>query len=67
MAHKRSSRPNVRARRRAKERPMPHLGRISPAMARMYIFSINNTKQAFKVKVWGHAWEQLLDFYKSQL
>jgi len=65
MAHKRSSRPNVTARRKAKQRPMPHLGPISPAMAKQYIWSIENTKDMFKEKVWGPNWQMLLDFYKS--
>jgi len=67
MAHKKSSRPNRAARRQAKQTPMGHIGSISPAMARQYVFSIENTKPAFKEKVWGPQWEMLLDFYKSQL
>jgi len=67
MAHKRSSRPNVKARRKARQRPMPHLGPISPAMAKMYIWSIENTKDPFKEKVWGPHWQMLIDFYKSQI
>lgn len=67
MAHTRRSRPNTTARRKAKQRPMPHLGPISAAMAKQYIWSIENTKDAFKEKVWGPNWQMLIDFYKSQI
>jgi len=37
-----------------------HIGPVSQEVAKQMVFSILNTKPAFRVKVWGENWENTL-------
>ncbi len=66
MARRRSAR--RQAERITEGLDAPHyIGKITPEAARAYIFSILNTKPAFRTKVWTKNWKKVLNSYVEKL
>ena len=51
----------------AGKEPPRYLGPLTSEVAQAMVWSILNTKQAFRTKVWGKNWKKLLNMYASNL